>query len=85
MIIIHSKYFSGGKKKTDKETERQKKDRKGLSTTVGLLAGDTAGLVTSNSIMGKLDRDQTKVYQQSGKHLSKIDEKKKANRQKYRS
>lgn len=78
MIIIRNKYFSEGKKKkSDEETERQKKNRKGLATNAGLLAGGTAGLVASNSIMGKLNRDQTKVYQQSGKHLSKIDEKKK--------
>lgn len=77
MILLKNKMYSSKKEKTDNETERQKKDRKKLATTAGLLAGGTAGLVADSAIISRLNRDQTKVYQQSGKHLSKIDEKKK--------
>lgn len=76
MIILKNKTYSS-KRKTDGETESQKEYRKGLATTVGLLTGGATGSVAGNAIMGKLDRDRTKVYQQSGKHLDKINEQKK--------
>lgn len=76
MIILKNKTYSS-KRKTDGETEHQKKYRKGLATTVGLLVGGATGSVAGNAIIGKLNRDQAKVYQQSGKHLDKINEKKK--------
>lgn len=76
MILLRNKMYSS-KKKTDKETERQKKDRKKSAITTGLLASGASGLVAGNAIMDKFNRDQAKVYQQSGKHLDKINEKEK--------
>lgn len=76
MIILRSKSFSS-KKKTDEETEFQKKSRKHLATTAGILAGGTTGLLADTIIAGKTIRNQTKVIDKSIEHLEKIDAEKK--------
>lgn len=76
MIILRSRSFSS-KKKTDEETDYQKKDRKGLATTAGILAGGTTTLLSDAIVENKLNKHRSKVYEQSIKHLNKIDSEKK--------
>lgn len=75
MIILRSKSFSSKKKKTDEETEYQKKERKKLAGAVGILAGGSAGAISAGHLQGKSLDKQTEVSKQALKHLKKAAEK----------
>lgn len=74
MIILRSKWFSS-KKKTDEETQRQKKDRKGLATTAGILTGGTAGILADTAVNTGIENKKTEIIDKELNHLYKINSK----------
>lgn len=70
MIILRTGLFS---QKTDEETQRQKKDRKRLATTSGILAGGLSGAIIGSGIESKVNKDRAKVIDKATERLNKID------------
>lgn len=79
MIIIRNKYFSEGKKKSDEETEKQKRDRRSVAIGVGTLVGvPTAAIASGISegiIQNKEQEARKKLDKLYDKHRAPIGEK----------
>lgn len=69
MILLRNRCFS---KKTDEETEKQRKGRRSLATLMGVTAGGTSALIADSVISRKINDIEGKVYGQATEHLTKL-------------